>query len=237
MKISSISNLDLGDIFSEENLNRTIRRMRSYRDTDDLITHPLKKMVLTEYGSGLAGQLANEVVDGTFKPERAYLCTVKKRSGGFRDLVFPSLIDSIVARNAIDVIEPNITKDDNNRTFCGRSHANTNRKIGDYERWFQVWRDFTSSIGKACEDKGYAFVFETDVSDFFPSIDRVRARVELEKRTGAPSSLTAFLFHCLETWLVHRDYEKRPWITNRTQRYKSPYCSQLPKNCGCEISG
>ena len=183
-------------------------RMRSNRDTDDLITHPLKKMVLTEYGSALAGQLANEVVDGTFKPERAYLCTVKKRSGGYRDLVFPSLVDSIVARHAIDIIEPHITKDDNNRAFCGRSHANTNREIGNYDAWFQVWRDYTSSIARACEEKGYAYVFETDVSDFFPSIDRGRARTELEKRTGASSSITGFLFHCLEAWLVHRSYEK-----------------------------
>ena len=73
---------------------------------------------------------------------------------------------------------------------------------------FQVWRDYTASIARACEERGYAYVFETDVADFFPSVDRDRARGALESRTGAPSSVTGLLFHCLESWLVRRSYEK-----------------------------
>ena len=198
----------LEEIFEENAIARTIRRIRSKRDTDDLITHPLKRIVLREYGSDLAGLLAAEVATGRYTPGSAYSCTVAKRSGGYRDLVFPSLVDSIVARHAIDVLEPHITKDDDDRAFCGRSHANATRDIGDYERWFQVWRDYTASIARACEERGYAYVFETDVADFFPSVDRDRARGALESRTGAPSSVTGLLFHCLESWLVRRSYEK-----------------------------
>ena len=76
------------------------------------------------------------------------------------------LIDSVVGRMAIDALEPFITCDDNNQTFCGRSHANTNRKPGDYEKWFSVWQDYTSAIAQAAESRGYAYVFDTDVSDF-----------------------------------------------------------------------
>ena len=182
--------------------------MRSKRDVDDLITHPLKGIVLAQYGNDLGNLLAAEVNAGTYTPSRAYPCRVSKRSGGYRELVFPSLLDSIVTRNAIDAVEPYITEDDDDRAFCGRSHANSNRMIGDYERWFQVWRDFASSIGRACEEKGYTYVFETDVAEFFPSIDRVRARSELEKRTGVSSDVSAFLFHCLESWMVRSSYEK-----------------------------
>ena len=60
----------------------------------------------------------------------------------------------------------------------------------------------------ACEERGYAYVFETDVADFFPSVDRAQARSALESRTGAPFSVTGLLFHCLESWLVRRSYEK-----------------------------
>ncbi len=203
---------DLESVFSKEALFRTIRRMRSKSDIDDLITHPLKRIVLTEYGSDLGKLLAAEVNAGTYRAGRAYPCRVAKRAGGYRELVFPSLVDSIVARNAIDAVEPHITKDDDNRTFCGRSHANSNRRIGDYERWFQVWRDYTSSIARACEEKGYAYVFETDVTDFYPSVDRARARAALEKRTGASSDVSAFLFHCLESWLVRPSYEQSPGL-------------------------
>ena len=157
--------------------------------------------------TSLGELLAAQVTAGTYQSGSAYSCRVEKRSGGYRDLVFPSLVDSIVARNAIDAVEPYITADDDNRAFCGRSHANSKRDIGDYERWFEVWRDFTASIAQACEEKGYTYVFETDVADFFPSIDRVRARSVLEQRTGASPSLAAFLFHCLESWLVRTSYE------------------------------
>ena len=199
-------------MFEESAISRTIKRIRSARDTDDLVTHPLKRVILRAYGQDLAGYLAAEVLAGSYTPGSAYPCTVAKRAGGYRDLVFPSLVDSIVARHAIDVLEPQITKDDNDRAFCGRSHANANRDIGDYERWFQVWRDYTSSIARACEEKGYAYVFETDVASFFPSVDRERARSALESRTGAPSGIIDLLFHCLEAWLVRRSYLKGPGL-------------------------
>ena len=200
--------LHLDKVFKESAISRTIKRIRSARDTDDLVFHPLKRVILRAYGQDLAGYLAAEVVAGSYTPGRAYPCTVAKRAGGYRDLVFPSLVDSIVARHTIDVLEPQITKDDKNRAFCGRSHANANRDIGDYERWFQVWRDYTSSIARACEEKGYAYVFETDVASFFPSVDRERARSALESRTGAPSGIIDLLFHFLEAWLVRRFYVK-----------------------------
>ena len=141
------------ELFEEEKIARTIKRIRSKRDVEDLVTHPLKRIVLREYGDDLAGFLASEVARGAYTPGSAYSCTVAKRSGGYRDLVFPSLVDSVVARHAIDALEPHITKDDNDRAFCGRSHANATRDIGDYERWFQVWRDYTASIANACEER------------------------------------------------------------------------------------
>ena len=204
--------LHLDKVFEESAISRTIKRIRSVRDTDDLVTHPLKRVILRAYGQDLAGYIAAEVVAGSYTPGSAYPCTVAKRAGGYRDLVFPSLVDSIVARHAIDVLEPQITEDDNDRAFCGRSHANATRDIGDYERWFQVWRDYTSSIACACEEKGYAYVFETDVASFFPSVDRERARSALESKTGAPSGIIDLLFHCLEAWLVRRSYLKGPGL-------------------------
>ena len=36
--------------FAEDRVRFTIRRMASKRDKDDLVTHPLRRLVLTEYG-------------------------------------------------------------------------------------------------------------------------------------------------------------------------------------------
>ena len=177
-----------------------------------MVTHPLQRVVLREYGARLAKLISRDVQAGTFAPERAYPCTVSKRSGGFRELVFPTLIDAIVGRHIIDALESQINRDDDGRAFCGRAHANTRRAPGDYERWFQVWRDFTSSIARAAVDRGFAYVFETDVADFFPSIDRQRARSALETRTGVHTSVSGLLFQCLESWLVRYEYNAGPGI-------------------------
>src|SRR5439155_17763495 len=114
-----------------------------------------------------------------------YMCFTGKRSGNYRELVFPSLIDSIVGRRAIDALEPSITVDDDGQAFCGRSHASSTRKPGDYENWFQTWMDYSSEIAKAAKGEGLAYVYDTDVADFFPSVERWRAKQLLAQRTRA----------------------------------------------------
>lgn len=192
--------------FAEERVRFTIRRMASVRDKDDLVSHPLRRLVLVEYGDHLAKLLAAIVPAGHWAPSSSYGVLVAKRSGAFRELVFPALIDSIVGRRVIDELEPRITKDDNNRAFCGRTHASSNRAPGDYADWFKVWQDFTSSIASAAAGEGFAFVFETDIADFFPSIDRARARQVLAQRSAAHPTIVELLFYCLEAWLPRFHY-------------------------------
>ncbi len=192
--------------FAEERVRFTIARMASVRDKDDLVSHPLRRLVLVEYGNDLAKLLAAVVPAGHWAPSSSYGVLVAKRSGAFRELVFPALIDSIVGRRVIDELEPRITKDDNNRAFCGRTHASSNRAPGDYSDWFKVWQDFTSSIASAAAGEGFAFVFETDIADFFPSVDRARARQVLAQRSAAHPTIVELLFYCLEAWLPRFHY-------------------------------
>ncbi len=91
-------------------------------------------------------------------------------------------------------------------TFAGRSHFGNNRATGDYTSWFKVWRDFTAAVDQAAECEGFAYVFESDVSDFFPSIDRSRAIEMIAQRTGAHQSVLALLRYCLESWLPRFEY-------------------------------
>lgn len=195
----------LSRIFSTDRLTRALKRIRD-RDSDDLINHPLKKPLIVEFESTLCTQLAELVPNGQWKPEPAYLCLTHKRSGTFRDLVFPTLADSIVGRCLIDALEPEITRDDDDLAFAGRQHFSNNRETGDYTSWFSVWRDFSAAVDKAAESGGFAYVYESDVADFFPSIDRARALQMLAQRTGAHSSLLALLRYCLEAWLPRIQY-------------------------------
>src|SRR5262249_42334909 len=169
-------------------------------------THPVHAPVLMAYGEELAAVLSELVPNWRWTPERAYLCLALKRSHGYRELAFPGLVDSIVGRCIIDALEPFITNDDGQRTFCGRSHASSNKALGDYERWFSMWRDYSAKLSEEAERLGFTYVYDTDVSDFFPSIDRQRAREFLAHRTRAHPSMVSLLFACLEAWLPRFEY-------------------------------
>src|SRR5258708_24833239 len=195
----------LQTIFSPTGLRRALRRIAT-RDKDDLISHPLKSLVLTEYEEQITDQLVRSVPSGTWSPSGAYVSLTSKRSGAYRELVFPTLIDGIVGRCLIDAIEPLINADDDGRTFSGRSHFSNVREPGDYDDWFQVWQDFTAAIDRAAKTDGYTYVFDTDINDFFPSVDRAKAKALIAARTGAHPSLLELLFYCLEAWLPRLAY-------------------------------
>jgi|GEM_PF-1628007 len=192
--------------FSRENVTFTLKRMASVRDKDNLVAHPLRSAILIEFEEQLSEMISRLVIAGLWSPSASYLCFTNKRSGNYRELVFPSLIDSVVGRRAIDVLEPGITADDNGRVFCGRSHASSSRQPGDYENWFQTWLDYSAKIATAARGERLAYVYDTDVADFFPSVDRLRAKQFLAQRTGAHGSLIELIFYCLEAWLPRFNY-------------------------------
>jgi hypothetical protein len=190
----------LSDLFTAENIRRAIKRMRAWQEGENEVSHPLRQFILLEYQEALSLSLAASVPAGGWRPSASYLVLVAKRSGTYRELAFPCLMDTIVGRRIIDAMEPHITKDDNNRVFFGRSHANVDRARGDYENWFQVWLDFSSSISSALEEDGYTYVFDTDITQFFPSADRERAKHALAQRTRAHQTILELLFFCIESW-------------------------------------
>jgi hypothetical protein len=187
----------IGLLFEHQALAYGLSRMASKRDKDDLVTHPLRRPILVEMKDNLVVMISHLITAGLWSPAPAYLCLIHKRSGNHRELVFPSLIDSIVGRQVIDALEPLITVDDNGQAFCGRSHASSHREPGDYENWFQTWLDYSSAIAAAARREGFAYVYDTDVADFFPSVDRTKAKQFLSQRTRAHPSLLELLFFLL----------------------------------------
>jgi hypothetical protein len=148
----------LATTFSRENVVYSLKRMASSRDKDNLVAHPLRSAILIEFEEELSEMISRQVTASLWRPSASYLCFTHKRSGGYRELVFPGLVDSLVARRAIDVLEPKITADDAGRVFCGGSHANSNREPGDYENWFQTWIDYSSKIASAARGEKLAYV-------------------------------------------------------------------------------
>ena len=202
----------LKNLFTEKNLRRTIRRMRAWQETENEVAHPLRKPLLIEYEESLAEGLAAAVSTASWAPSPSYLVLTAKRTGTYREMAYPPLIDTLVGRVVIDALEPHVTRDDNDRVFFGRSHANADRQRGDYENWFKVWLDYSSQITKALESDGYTYVFDTDVTQFFPSVDRARAKEALARRTQAHQTLLELLFYCLEAWAPRVRYCSIPGL-------------------------
>lgn len=174
--------------------------MRSSGDNENEVYHPLRKIILLEYEQALADSLAASIPAGAWTPSSSYIVLIAKRSGTYREMAFPCLVDSIVGRRIIDALESDITHDDNNRVFFGRAHSNADRARGDYGNWFEIWQDFSSSIAHALESGGFTYVFDTDITQFFPSVDRERAKQALAQRTQAHQTLLELLFYCIEAW-------------------------------------
>lgn len=192
-------------VFSKPRLRRSFKRIVQ-RGKDDLVTHPLKTPILVAFREQLCEELSELVPSGRWYPTASYLCLTYKRTGAFRERVFPTLIDGLVGRCLIDALEPAITEDDDGKTFSGRSHFSNDREPGDYDDWFKVWQDYTAAIDEAADQGGFSYVYDADINDFFPSIDRTRAIAMLAQRTGAHPSLLELLRYCLESWLPRFNY-------------------------------
>lgn len=195
----------LSRVFSKPRLRWSFRRIVR-RGKDDLVIHPLKTPILVAFREQLCEELSELVPSGRWHPTTSYLCLTYKRTGAFRERVFPTLIDGLVGRCLIDVLEPAITEDDDGKTFSGRSHFSNDREPGDYDDWFKVWQDYTAAIDEAADRGGFSYVYDADINDFFPSIDRTRAIAMLAQRTGAHPSLLELLRYCLESWLPRFNY-------------------------------
>jgi hypothetical protein len=198
----------LSAIFNRQRIAFSVAKRYREGRNDLLVRHPLAGAVLAAYRDEIAETLAATVPAGDWTPGPAYHVVIKKGDGGERDLVFPNLIDSVVGRRVMDELEPRIRRGDGDRVFAGRNHTSSLRAAGVYDRWFGEWSRYLASMATAAKKAGFAAVLNTDIRDFFPSIDHPTARQTLAQRTDAHPSVIALLFACLEAWLPRFDYRR-----------------------------
>lgn len=190
---------------SQEPLSKTAKAMASNKDSDDLINHPLRRQIMVEFGEDMAASIGEKIRSGVWSPQPAYFALISKNSGAYREVCFPPLLDALVARRLTDELDTflknKLDKNSSSRAFYGRNHTSLNRHRGDYSDWFQVWQDYSARIETLANEDGLNFFFETDISDFFLSVDRNRAREAIARRTGVTSRYLDLLFACLEAWV------------------------------------
>ena len=197
--------LDLGShralaaIFSRERIERSIRKWCNEPADDALVRHPLERAILTQYSQELAERLSSSVPAGSWTAGPAYHVTADK-GAGTRDLSYPSLIDALVGRRTIDELEPVIRRNDGERVFTMHRRSSSRLPTRTYERWFDEWSRFVQSTLGSSRDLQMAYILESDVAEFYPSIDLADARQAVARRTDANPEVISLLFHCLASW-------------------------------------
>ncbi|MCA9490676.1 MAG: RNA-directed DNA polymerase [Myxococcales bacterium] len=186
----------LGAIFGRRRVAVTAARWLRERRTV-LVQHPLTRPILAEYRDELAEHLARAVTDGTHQPEPAIHVVGGKDDGGARDHVYPGIVDTLVARRLIDELEGPLLGGDE-RAFLTRSRPSSLAAEGDYHR-DHAWLRYLASLDEA--STGMAIALETDVQEFFGSVDHALARQIVAQRTGAHPAVVQALFETLQRWL------------------------------------
>ena len=85
----------LSRVFSKPRLRWSFRRIAK-RGKDDIVTHPLKTPILVAFREQLCEELSELIPTGRWYPAASYLCLTYKRTGAFRELVFPTLVDGLL---------------------------------------------------------------------------------------------------------------------------------------------
>lgn len=181
---SRITDWSLSGLFAVEKMTALIQRMsyESDRYSDAILNHPLRQPILAELGPQIATRLSSDVIRGEYRPEEPKFCWLSKRRGGSREAVFLSLVDSIVGRRIAFILDQathdfdfQLIEGNNHQVlFSGRSHAGDAEEetYPETKKWFQ----YRNQVNAVAAMDGFAYVLETDLADFYPSIDRDQAK-------------------------------------------------------------
>lgn len=132
--------------------------------------------------------LSRAVRSGTYVPQRAEIIRSGKGTGLTRALAFLAPRDALLYRAIVGSVEGELLRAAREWTGFrhhekGDSEKATTGEAGDsYEQWWNVWLRKQGGLAQIVEECDY--VVESDVSNFFPSIDLEVVREHLLNRTS-----------------------------------------------------
>ena len=139
---------------------------------------------IAQFGQSLERNLARlhqRVMEGSYRPMPLRHLIVPKRKGGWRNLGVPTVRDRIVQQALLQVLHPVMEPQFEDCSFAyrpGRSHLAAVRQVG-------LWRD-----------RGYEWVLDADVVNYFGEIGHARLFAEVKERINQP-----WLLALVEAWV------------------------------------
>lgn len=138
-------------------------------------------------------ELSRNLTSGSYQPLPARFVEIRKRTGGSRELGILTIRDRVAQRAVLDAIEPILESEMLDCSFAFRGGRNVEMAI---ERIV------------AARANGFVWTVETDVENFFPSIDRDMLTDDLRKLVDDQQVL-----QLIELWLEAGILEETWWRT------------------------
>ncbi|WP_171974802.1 CRISPR-associated endonuclease Cas1 [Leptolyngbya sp. 'hensonii'] len=140
---------------------------------------------ITDFGSSKADALSTlrrAIAEDCYRAMPLRQIWIPKRSGGWRELGVPTVRDRLVQQALLQVLYPLMEPQFEPMSFAyrpGRSHRMAVEQVG-------VWRD-----------RGYTWVLEADIVQYFDRIQHSRLLAELKERVDPP-----WVVDLVEAWIT-----------------------------------
>jgi len=194
--------LTVDKVISEEMLRQVWKAVKkSYHD--QLIRDPLDLLAFEANLDTNLKQLEFTIRDNRYRPIPHTVVRAAKRDGMTRPLSFLEITDTLVLKAITDAMQGVLHKGFPSCVGFARSQQKSfDTDEEDYETWIQAWLRHQRVVKDLLEQKGCEWVVESDIGNFFLSVNHRPLHQLVAQRTGAEERLINLLFFILEsmTW-------------------------------------
>ncbi len=210
--------LGIEDIASAELLRKvwreSVRRpLRSSTLGDlNLAADPLHYAAY-DWGLGtLVQDLVEDLKLGRYTPTRGEIVRSAKVSGLSRPLCYLSPRDALVYRAITWLVRDDLTRSARTWTSVGRSEKGTAAKPQDVSvdsfDWFAFWLSRQGFVSKVLDKRETAFVVESDIANFYPSVRLEAVREHLHSETRLSKEVVRLCGQILDGVMPRSDYSE-----------------------------
>ena len=154
--------------------------------------------------SGSVEGLCEEIVAGTYQPAAPEIVRSAKATGLTRPLAFPRTRDQLLYRVITLRAENSLLRTSYPWTRFGRGDTDDEKTSTGESGWFRAWLERQNQIWVI--NKNHAYLVETDISNFFPSIDIRALSRHVLVNSLLDQDVVSLLEHMLNRFSPNRAY-------------------------------
>lgn len=209
----------VSDVLSAEALRSVWRAIKkSYRE--ELVRDPLDLLAFEANLDTNLKQLEFTIRSDKYRPTSTTVIRAAKRDGMTRPLSFLEITDVLVLKAITDSMQKVLHDGFPSCVGFARSRQKSfGTSAEDYETWIQAWLRHQAVVKDLLEQKGCNWVVESDISNFFPSVNHRLLHQLVAQRTGAEERLINLLFFILESMTWRPAYGGNPNVGLPQENY------------------